>query len=151
MEVGPVVVDAVLGPEAAQQGERFVEDRGSGLAGDAERLMFGRDRVAEPEGGQRPAAGEPVEAGPRLGEQHRVAAGEDLDAGAELEPLGASRRERQPDDRVGRVAGDPLREPQRIEPVALEGVDELTEPVLVDEALDPEAVADPDLHVRNAS
>ena len=61
-------------------GERLVEDRGAVLAGDAERLLLDRLDDAEPERGQRPAAGEPVEGRPLLGQQDRVAPGQHLHA-----------------------------------------------------------------------
>ena len=51
------------------------------------------------------------------------------------------------DERVGAVAGQALRQPQRVEPEVLEGVDELAEAAAVERRrAGAEAVADSDLH-----
>ena len=146
VEAGPVVVDRVLRPEPAHQRERFVEPRGAVLAGDAERLLLGRVHDPQAEPGEEPPAGEHVEARELLGEQRGVAAGQDLHAGSELELPGPAGGDREPDDRIGRVAAHPLREPQRVEPQRFERVDQLIEPVGLQPALRAEPVPDPNLH-----
>ena len=52
-----------------------------------------------------------------------------------------------PDDRIGRLAADPLREPEAVEAQPLEVVDERTEAVVVRERPGAEAEPDPHLHV----
>ena len=131
----PVVVEA-----RRRRGRRRPRSRGGGRAAAPRRTTApgprGRRRTPaarpgsttpSPNAGQQPAAREHVEARPLLGQQRRVAAGQHLHAGAELQLLRAPGREREPDDRVGRVAAHPLRQPQRVEPLRLERVDQLAE------------------------
>ncbi len=130
----------------ADERERLVEPRGAFFARDAERLLFGRVGDAQSEGGEGAPTREPVEARPFLRDVHRVAPGQDLHARAELELARTAAREREPDERVGGLAGQPLGEPERVEPSALETVDELAEPRGVAQSLHAQAVPDADLH-----
>ncbi|KAG1648445.1 putative ABC transporter ATP-binding protein [Nymphon striatum] len=55
----------------------------------AERLVFCCVRNAEPKGGEEPSVRQLIQAGHRFREQYRIAARENHDAGADLEPFGA--------------------------------------------------------------
>ena len=60
--------------------------------------------------------------------------------------LGAGRREREAEHRIGRGAADALRQPQRVEAVLLDRLGERAEPFAVERAEVAEPVADADLH-----
>ena len=142
-----VVVDGVLGPEAAHQRQRLVEDLRPLATLDPERLLLAGVGDPQPEGRQQPAAGQPVEARELLRHQHRVAAGEHHHAHPELQLRRAAGGERQRDDGVGRRPRDALAHPQRVEPEPLEVVDERAErvvPVRVGPC--PQPHPDADLH-----
>jgi hypothetical protein len=66
----------------------------------------------QPERGEQPSAGQAVERGQLLGQQHRVAPGHHQHGEPELEALRAARGDGDADDRVRAVARDPLRQPE---------------------------------------
>ena len=131
LEVFADVVDGLLGPEPPDERQGFVEPRRPLLAVDPEHLLLHGVDHAEAERRQRPPAAEPIERGPRLGQQHRITAGKHLHAGAELELLRAAGCERQAHHRLGRRGCGALGQPQRVEPQPLQPVDEHTEVVSV--------------------
>ena len=147
VEVLAVVVDVVLGPQAAHERHRLVEQAGPGRALDPEGPVLGRDRGPEPHARQQPPARQAVEAGQLLGQHHGIAAGHHEHAGAQLELAGAAGGHGQGHERVGRRAGEALAQPQRVEPALLEGVDEACELLAVTrQRLGAEPHADADLH-----
>ena len=85
VEPRAVVVDGVLAPQAAEQRERLVEDRGAIATRDAERLLLDRMRDAESERRERAAAGEDVERRPLLRDERGAAPREHQHARAELD------------------------------------------------------------------
>ena len=81
---GTVMVDLVLGPEAAQEGEDLV-DQGAAVGRiDAHGVELGREADAEDEGEQEPSGRDLVQGGDLLGQADGVAAGEDH-GGADLQ------------------------------------------------------------------
>src|SRR5262249_4311502 len=145
-EARAVVVDMVLDPQPAHEGERLVEPRRPLLPGDAERLLLGGVGDAEPERGQRATARQAVEARPLPGDPRPGAVPPDPPTRAELEAAAASRRIREADHGIGRVAREAFREPERVEAPTFEAVDELAEASVVAQALHAEPVPDTDLH-----
>src|SRR5262249_40764425 len=95
---------------------------------------------------QRATARQAVEARPLLGDHGRVASRQNLHTRAELEPAAASRRIREADHGIGRVAREAFREPERVQAPTFEAVDELAEASVVAQALHTEPVPDTDLH-----
>src|SRR5206468_1593261 len=76
----------------------------------------------------------------------RVAAGQDQDAGPELELAGAAGREGHADHGIEGRAGQALGEPERVELQALEVGDQAGEALVVAQPLGTQAEADADLH-----
>ncbi len=74
--------DVLGGQQQAQEGERFVEDRGALLGGYGEQGAFGGEGGLEAEDRQHPGRGEPGQASQLLGDQHRVPAGQHRDPAA---------------------------------------------------------------------
>ena len=151
VEALAVVVDRIFRPQPANQGKGFVEPLRPVVAFDTERLLLARIGHAESECRQRATAGEAVEAGPLLGDEHRVAPGQDLNARAELQLLRTSGRDRKTDEWIGTVAGQAFGQPQRVEAVALERVDEGGESFgVVRQRPRAEPVTDADLHALSS-
>jgi hypothetical protein len=114
VEPWAVVVDHVLRPEAADQGERLVEPSGAVGPRHAERLLFGRVRDAEPEGRKQAATRQPVEAGHCLGAEDGVATRQYHHGWTQLEALGAAGGIGHGDHRVERLAGCPFAHPEGV-------------------------------------
>ncbi len=115
--------DALGGQQQAEEGERFVEDRGALLAGYGEQGAFGGLGGLEAEYRQHPGRGEPGQAGQLLGDQYRVPAGQHRDSAARLEPPGPREGERHAGERLDGRGVHVLGEPQRVHPLLLEEID----------------------------
>jgi hypothetical protein len=147
VEVLAVVVDVVLGPQPPDQAHRLVEQPGALASLHPEGPVLGGDRRPQPDRGQQPAAGQPVECGQLLGQHNRVAAGDHQHAGPQLELAGAAGGHGQGDERIGGRAGQALAQPQRVEAAGLQGVYEAGEALgVAREGLRAEPEPDADLH-----
>jgi hypothetical protein len=124
MEAGTVVVDPVLGPEAADEAEGLVEQGGPLGAVDPERPMLGGDRRPDAHRRQQPPVRQPIEARQLLGQDHRIPPREDEHAGAQLQLPCAAGGHRQGHQRIRRRAGEPLGQPQAVEAERLQVVEE---------------------------
>ena len=150
VEPRAVVVDCVLGPEAAQQRQRLVEDLGPVAPLDAERLLLvgvgdararRRGAAARSTAGRASPAPRPAATGLRPGSTST-----DM---PNLSLVGAGRRVRQGDERIGGLAADALAQPQAVEAEPLEVVDERPERLaVVGHRARAQAVPDADLHDR---
>jgi hypothetical protein len=150
VEVIAVMSQRTLGPGPAQHHHCLVEQLRSRGSLDAERLLLVRVGDAETERRQEAAARQPIERGQFLGEHDRVAARQHHHAHAELQPLGASCGERHADQRIRRVAADPLAQPQAVEAESFERVDHGCEALVVEPSAGAEGVADADVRFTHA-
>ena len=139
-----LVVDVVLGPQPAQEGEQLVELPAPVAGPHPHGVELGGATQPEDEGDQEPASRQPVEGGELLGQPHGVAPRQDHGR-ADLEARGVARRVGH--GRQGVVAGDgeDVGPPQRVEPVRLEVVHDLGELVARHDRR-PGADPDADLH-----
>ena len=115
------MVDRVLGPQATHERQRLVEPRRALARSMPNACCSCAVGDTEAERGQQPPAGHPVEARHRLRHQHRVAARKHHDAGAELQLLRATGRIGHADDGIGRLASDPLGQPQASRSASVRG------------------------------
>ncbi len=147
VEVVAVVIERLAGPAFLHHGEGFVEDLGALGSLDPERLLFDRVDGAQPERGQQSTTRHQAECGEFLGEHDRVAAGEHHDRHAELELRRSTGSVCHRHERVGRLAADLLRQPERVEAVSLERVDHDAVGLVVEVGARAEPEPDANLHV----
>ena len=143
---GPWWLHELVVPACSDHGERLVEPGGPLVACHAERLVLGRVGDPQPEGREQPSAGHHRQRRQLLRQHDRVASGEDEDAHPELEPGRATGTVRHRHDRIGRLAADALRQPEAVEPVLLDEVDDLAEGRTVQRGAGAETETDADRH-----
>ena len=142
VEVGAFVAEELAGPTLLHHVERLVEDLGPLGSLDAEGLLLDRVDSTETECGQQAPTGHSAKSRQRFGQHHRVAAGEHHHGHAELEVRRSTGTVGNSDQRVGCLAADLFRQPERIEGVRLECVDDDAVRLIMQVRASSEAVAD---------
>ena len=120
VEPATLVGHVLLGPEAAQQRERLVEDRGPVAPRTPNAWCSANCGAPSPNAGQQASARQHVERRHLLGQHHRVAARQHHHRHAELEASVRAAAIDMATGRIGPRGADPLGHPQRVEAQPLE-------------------------------